>query len=120
MTTNFNGEVPNLGLCSDLRAYSAEPTHTGTCKNGADGGFPCPVVSQENGDLPLVQVHTQILDGYAFTPSPVKDLWESQGAAGRVTHTGIAEEHGKLRIQITSSNLVFTTNELLTPAILQS
>lgn len=53
---------------------SAELIHTGTCKNGADRGFPCSVVSQENSDLPLVQVQAQILDCYVFTPSPIKHL----------------------------------------------
>lgn len=85
----FNKEVQNLDLWSDiLRASSAELTHTGTCKNGADRGFPCSIVSQENSDLSLIQVHAQIFDCYAFTPSPIKHLWESQGVTGRVTpHT---------------------------------
>lgn len=60
-----------------------------TCEYGAGGGFACSVVSQENSDLPLVQIHGQIFDCYVFIPSFVKHLWKSQSVTDSITCTHI-------------------------------
>lgn len=45
-----------------------------TCEHVARGGFAGSVVSQENSDLPLVQIHGQSLDRYVFILSRVIHL----------------------------------------------
>lgn len=58
-----------------------------TCEHAADGGFACSVVSQENSDLPLVQIHGQTFNCYVFISSLIKHLWKNQSVTDSVTHT---------------------------------
>lgn len=45
------------------------PPGARTCEHAAHGGLAGPVVSQQNGDLPLVKVHGQTFDCHVLTLS---------------------------------------------------
>lgn len=60
----------------------------GTCQHAAQGGFAGSAVSQEDGDLPLVQIQGQIFDRSVAVPSRVIHLWKSQRVTDSLTGPG--------------------------------